>query len=176
MNLNIEHLSHRNPSNDYSQKDYHPGGMVMPGRSFSNEIYGFGFNGKLKDDEIKGAGNSYNYGYRIYDSRLGKFLSIDPLDRNYPFYTPYQFAGNTPITAIDIDGREPESVVSFNPMTGYYKFTEPVIHLFTMTTGVDENLIRNVEIINKGATKGQILSWLKAPLYNPNEGGGAITS
>lgn len=33
---------------------------------------------------------------RIYDPRVGKFLSVDPLAKQYPFYTPYQFAGNMP--------------------------------------------------------------------------------
>ena len=32
---------------------------------------------------------------------------MDPLTRSYPWYTPYQFAGNTPIWAIDLDGAEP---------------------------------------------------------------------
>ncbi|MGB3074723.1 MAG: hypothetical protein WBB36_05360, partial [Chitinophagales bacterium] len=64
MNLNIEHLSHRNPSNDYSQKDYHPGGMVMPDRSFSSLKYRFGAaSGQEKDDEICGIGNSYTADY-----------------------------------------------------------------------------------------------------------------
>jgi len=35
-----------------------------------------------------------------------RFLSIDPLTRRFPFYTPYQFAGNKPIYAIDLDGLE----------------------------------------------------------------------
>jgi hypothetical protein len=43
---------------------------------------------------------------RIYDSRLGKFLSVDPLAKSYPFYTPYSFAGNKPIRFIDLDGAE----------------------------------------------------------------------
>ena len=43
---------------------------------------------------------------RIYDPRLGRFLSADPLYQDYPFYTPYQFAGNTPIRAFDLDGLE----------------------------------------------------------------------
>jgi hypothetical protein len=42
----------------------------------------------------------------MYDSRLGRFLSVDPLTRDYPWYTPYQFAGNKPIWKIDIDGLE----------------------------------------------------------------------
>ena len=31
---------------------------------------------------------------------------MDPLARSYPWYTPYQFAGNKPIWAIDLDGLE----------------------------------------------------------------------
>ncbi len=45
---------------------------------------------------------------RIYDPRIGRFLSVDPLTRTYPWYTPYQFAGNRPIDAIDLDGAEPQ--------------------------------------------------------------------
>jgi hypothetical protein len=33
-------------------------------------------------------------------------MSVDPLTASYPWYTPYQFAGNKPITFIDIDGLE----------------------------------------------------------------------
>ena len=43
---------------------------------------------------------------RMYDRRIGKLLSADPLFRDFPFYTPYQFAGNKPIAAIDLDGLE----------------------------------------------------------------------
>lgn len=35
-----------------------------------------------------------------------KFLSVDPLSKKYPELTPYQFASNTPIQAIDLDGLE----------------------------------------------------------------------
>ncbi|MBS1735143.1 MAG: hypothetical protein JSS98_00885, partial [Bacteroidetes bacterium] len=38
--------------------------------------------------------------------RLGRFLSVDPLFHDYPWYTPYQFAGNKPIEAIDLNGTE----------------------------------------------------------------------
>jgi hypothetical protein len=43
---------------------------------------------------------------RIYDPRLGRFLSVDPINKEYPDLTPYQFASNTPIWAIDLDGLE----------------------------------------------------------------------
>jgi len=36
-----------------------------------------------------------------------RFLSVDPIASQYPELTPYQFAGNMPIRAIDLDGLEP---------------------------------------------------------------------
>ena len=68
--------------------------------------YRFGFNGKEMDNETYGTGNEYDYGFRIYNPRLGKFLSVDPLTREFPFYSPYQYASNMPVTAVDIDGLE----------------------------------------------------------------------
>ncbi|WP_044219549.1 RHS repeat-associated core domain-containing protein [Chitinophaga pinensis] len=50
--------------------------------------------------------NQQDYGMRVYDPRVGKFLSIDPLTQKYPELTPYQFASNRPIDGIDIDGLE----------------------------------------------------------------------
>lgn len=58
------------------------------------------------DNEISGSGNQYDYGFRIYNPRIGRFLSVDPLTQSYPWYTPYQFAGNKPIWAVDLDGLE----------------------------------------------------------------------
>jgi RHS repeat-associated protein len=78
----------------------------MPGRSYSSTAYKYGFNGKEKDDEVSGTGNQYDYGFRIYNPRIAKFLSVDPLTKSYPMLTPYQFASNTPIMAIDLDGLE----------------------------------------------------------------------
>jgi RHS repeat-associated protein len=79
----------------------------MQRRRFDSEGYRYGFNGKENDNEVKGSGNQQDYGMRIYDPRIGRFLSVDPLTRTYPYYSPYQFAGNKPIWAIDLDGEEP---------------------------------------------------------------------
>lgn len=86
--------------------DYTPFGAPMTERTFSSNKYRYGFNGKEKDDEVVGNGNQYDYGFRIYNPRLGRFLSVDPLTTSYPMLTPYQFASNTPIIAIDLDGLE----------------------------------------------------------------------
>jgi RHS repeat-associated protein len=82
--------------------------MLMPGRKYKagSGLYRYGFNGKENDNEAKGEGNQIDYDKRIYDSRLARFYSVDPLQTKFPFYSPYQFAGNTPIQAIDLDGAE----------------------------------------------------------------------
>src|SRR4030095_10014385 len=79
----------------------------MPARKYG-ALGRYGFNGKEQDPEVKGSGTQYDYGFRIYDPRLGRFLSVDPLAKSYPWYTPYQFAGNKPIAFVDIDGKEEE--------------------------------------------------------------------
>jgi RHS repeat-associated protein len=78
--------------------------LPLPSCKFDNDKYRYGFNGKEKD---KDAGEGIqDYGMRIYDNRLGKFLSLDPLSDDYPELTPYQFASNSPIVLIDYDGEE----------------------------------------------------------------------
>jgi RHS repeat-associated protein len=107
-------VSSNNTSIDYytadvvSATDYYPFGMQMPGRTFTqaNSAYRYGFNGKENDNEVKGQGNEQDYGMRIYDPRVGRFLSVDPLTPKYPELTPYQFASNRTIDGIDRDGLE----------------------------------------------------------------------
>ena len=82
------------------------------------EALRFGFNGKENDNEVKGTGSQQDYGFRIYDPRLAKFLSVDPLTKEYPWYTPYQFAGNKPIWAVDLDGKEEFFATDYYDMNG----------------------------------------------------------
>ena len=44
----------------------------MPNRiySSSDQDYKIGFNGEYKDDDVKGSGVQYDYGFRIYDARI----------------------------------------------------------------------------------------------------------
>ena len=76
----------------------------MPGRKYGSDAR-YGFNGKERDKDMHSL-TAYDYGFRIYNPAIGKFLSVDPLTAKYPFYTPYSFAGNKPIQCIDLDGAE----------------------------------------------------------------------
>jgi RHS repeat-associated protein len=56
-----------------------------------------------KDDEIKSSeGTSYDFGARMYDPRIGRWLSVDAISK--PFITPYNFGSNNPMIFIDPDG------------------------------------------------------------------------
>ena len=95
-------------------QSYYPFGMMMPGRGWQAGGYRYGFNGKENDNEVKGTGNQQDYGMRIYDPRVGRFLSVDPLTRKFPTLTPYQYASNSPISNIDLDGLESLPSTSLN--------------------------------------------------------------
>lgn len=89
----------------------------MPGRQFNSNSYRYGYNGMEKDDELKGNGNSYDFGARFYDPRIGRLMSIDPLTKTFPNESPYGYAGNSPIYLVDDEGKKKTiylSVISFD--------------------------------------------------------------
>jgi RHS repeat-associated protein len=94
-----------------SATDYYPFGLEMQGRTYSDTTYRYGFNGKEKDAAFASTTN-YDYGFRIYNPRIAKFLSVDPITRSYPMLTPYQYASNRPIDGIDLDGLEHWTVIA----------------------------------------------------------------
>jgi RHS repeat-associated protein len=65
---------------------------------------GYGFQGQEKDDEIKGEGNSYDFGARMYDSRIGRMRSLDAYASKYPSVSPFAFVANNPISNIEMGG------------------------------------------------------------------------
>jgi RHS repeat-associated protein len=135
----------------YSHFDYHSFGMVMPGHWFSSSNYRYGFNGKERTDEISpdGSGDDYDYGKRMFDARLGRFLSLDPLAKKYPEMTPYQFASNTPIQGIDIDGLEVFYAPDGTRLGQYGKSTEVrVVNVVSQ-----KNAIAIIDQANSGKLK-----------------------
>ncbi|NHN27973.1 hypothetical protein FIA58_020025 [Flavobacterium jejuense] len=103
--------------------------MTLPSRTSSSTAYRYGFQGQEKDDELKGEGNSLNYTFRMHDPRVGRFFATDPLTKEYPELTPYQFASNSVIDMIEIEGLEDGWTVNsqgqigpaaLGPITGGY--------------------------------------------------------
>ncbi|MBI5538887.1 MAG: hypothetical protein HY951_02440 [Bacteroidia bacterium] len=76
-----------------------------PGNSTVNGGYRFGFNGKEKDDEITGTtGSHLDFGARIYDSRICRWLAVDPYQKKYPYLSGYASFENNPISIVDPGG------------------------------------------------------------------------
>jgi RHS repeat-associated protein len=73
--------------------------------TFATSTYRYGFQGMENDNETSGNGNAYDFGARIYDSRLGRFMTIDPAAQEYPAFSDYSFVANSPLQYIDPDGR-----------------------------------------------------------------------
>ncbi len=121
-----------------------PFGSIMV--SVSKGEYRYGFNGMEKDSELKGEGNSLDFGARIYDSRLGRFFSIDPRTKEYPFWSPYSFAGNNPIRLTDVDGEGPG---------------DPMHHKFLTTVAIE---IYDAAKAKGASTKGALLVLAQASL------------
>jgi len=90
-----------------SYTHYYAFGMAMPSRSYNSPDYRYGFNGMEKDDEIKGSGNSYDFGARMYDARLGRWFAMDPRGGLMPSWSPFNYTFGNPINHIDIGGLIP---------------------------------------------------------------------
>ena len=130
-------------------QDYYPFGLEqlgeqiegnpIAGRTYKNPAfnnqYRFGFNGKEKDEHLHNDITNYDYGARIYNPGIARFLSVDPLTKEFASLTPYQFASNTPIWGIDLDGEE---VRIYSESGNYVK--GQVGHSF-ISVGTDEEMI-----------------------------------
>jgi RHS repeat-associated protein len=104
--LNADNIKDFYVTEQIASTDYYAFGQAMPGRTNNSGNYRYGFNGKENDNEVKGQGNQVDFGARIYDSRLGKWLSLDPLRSKFAGWSPYNFCYNSPISVVDPDGLE----------------------------------------------------------------------
>lgn len=79
-----------------SATDYYPFGMPMPNRQIVGD-YRYAYQGQEKDSET----GKEAFQLRLWDSRIGRWLSPDPYGQ---YYSPYLGMGNNPISMIDPDG------------------------------------------------------------------------
>jgi hypothetical protein len=86
--------------------DYDPFGMEIKDRVWRMAWYRHGLGGQEKNDELKGDGNSIDYLLRSYDSRKGRFLSLDPLAAKFAWNSPYVYAENKVIENRELEGAE----------------------------------------------------------------------
>jgi len=160
-----------------AKEEYYPFGET----SFAS--YGkkrYKYNGKERDDES----GLYNYGMRYYSAWTCRFISVDPLFRDYAYYTPYQYAGNKPINFIDMDGLEEADQVLPNSVnelisTPLTKAIEPigVVPHFSDNIGVNpftpsnkNHNVFNPPAAYTGKFEETVISlqYVGNPKHNPN--------
>ncbi|MBN8641154.1 MAG: hypothetical protein J0L86_05010 [Flavobacteriales bacterium] len=107
------------------QKSTYPFGSLVPNRHATDGSYRYGFNGMEKDDEVKGEGNSYDFGARMLDPRVGRWFSPDSHETEFPDSSTYSYADNNPLYNSDINGDYPNpriyaAVIKYAPLAPLY--------------------------------------------------------
>ena len=81
--------------------DYYAFGGLMS-TSSRQSVQPYKYNGKELDR--KGGLGWYDYGARMYDAALGRFMKTDRFSEKYVSLSPYQYGANNPVNNIDVNG------------------------------------------------------------------------
>ncbi len=73
----------------------------------------------------------------MYDARIGRFLSIDPLAGKYPWNSPYAFSENRVIDAVELEGLEIYRVFNNNDPEIVYRAEFKVINSSTLLSNAE---------------------------------------
>ena len=73
---------------------------------YDNGGYRYFFNGQEADNEVLGNGALHAFEYRMHDTRIGRFWSVDPLAGKFPWNSVYAFAENRVVDGRELEGLE----------------------------------------------------------------------
>ncbi len=88
------------------RSDYYPFGGRWTSSGTQAGVSRWQYNGKEAQNELASGLNYLDYGARMYDSRIGRWHSIDPLVEKYYSLSPYLYCNGNPILFIDPNGMD----------------------------------------------------------------------
>ena len=148
-------------STSFLYNDYYPFGMLVPMRNYSSPEYRYGFNGMEKDNNIKGNNNSYDFGARMLDPRVGRWLSTDGYEMKYPSYSTYTSSLNNPLFFIDPDGNDIVPWITWKKFFGIE--SGPYFHGFSVLKNSGKRFYKAyIKMANSSKIFGKIISRLES--------------
>ena len=118
----------------------------------------------------------------MYNTSIGRFISSDPLATKFPMLSTYQFASNSPIWALDLDGKEaliihPDRKHATVFANVYYVTSGEgaVANTNTLKTAIQERLLNRVSEANEGRRNGVLALNFKINHITTDENGKPLT-
>jgi len=132
---------------------YLPYGELLVDEHSSSEDMPYKFNGKELDQET----GLYYYGARYMQPVTSIWYGVDPLFEKYPDVSGYCYTMGNPINLIDEDGLFPKKLLKLHKtffwQKDYYTFTQPMAHVLSLVSDVNEQDIKNTRIYKRGISK-----------------------
>ena len=106
--------------------DHYPFGLRLPGRAFvsssaEGERYQFtGHSLSRSFGKFDGETNYEYHGARYYNRELGRYMNTDRYAEKFYHQSPYVYAGDMPITAVDVNG---DSVLFYSQSGEYLGYS-----------------------------------------------------
>ena len=106
--------------------------------------YRYFFNGQEADNEVYGNGAVLGYEFRQYDTRIGRWWSVDPKSGTTPSISVFAALNNNPIVYADPDGRKEFVTIKIQMNTGQTIVLRKQVSNRIMTDGIQHMKVSSI--------------------------------